>query len=80
MANYRTCDAGALGYGLPHGERPRHPSQLYELGLRGLFIYRGVALCVKPRLPGQVSGFLVGYALSRLFVEFFVNRTRNWGI
>lgn len=58
----------------PHGgERPRHPSQLYELGLEGIVLFIVVWLYAsKPRLPGQVSGvFLVGYALSRLFVEFF---------
>ena len=58
------------------GPFPRHPTQLYEAGLEGVMlllvlawlIYRHRALM----LPGLVSGcFVSGYALSRIFVEFY---------
>lgn len=58
------------------GPFARHPSQLYEAALEGLvllgvlsrFIYRRQAL----KSPGLVTGiFVLGYALSRIFVEFF---------
>ena len=58
------------------GPFPRHPTQLYEAGLEGLvllaalawLIYRHQAL----KSPGLVSGvFVSGYALSRIFVEFY---------
>ncbi len=58
------------------GPFARHPSQLYEAGLEGivlllvlaLMIFRGKAL----KRPGTISGsFVVGYALCRIFVEFF---------
>ncbi|MGE6783987.1 prolipoprotein diacylglyceryl transferase [Ensifer adhaerens] len=58
------------------GPFARHPSQLYEAALEGLvllsvlawFIYRRHAL----KSPGLVTGiFVLGYAMSRIFVEFF---------
>ena len=58
------------------GPFARHPSQLYEAGLEGILlqcvlaiaIYRFAAL----KRPGLVTGlFVVGYALSRIAVEFF---------
>ncbi|MBZ7922676.1 prolipoprotein diacylglyceryl transferase [Ensifer adhaerens] len=58
------------------GPFARHPSQIYEAALEGLvllsvlawFIYRRQAL----KSPGLVTGiFVLGYALSRIFVEFF---------
>ncbi|MEI2300237.1 prolipoprotein diacylglyceryl transferase [Ensifer sp. MJa1] len=58
------------------GPFARHPSQLYEAALEGLvlltvlawFIYRRQAL----KSPGLVTGiFVLGYAMSRIFVEFF---------
>ncbi|MEI3851542.1 MULTISPECIES: prolipoprotein diacylglyceryl transferase [Ensifer] len=58
------------------GPFARHPSQLYEAALEGLvllcvlawFIYRRQAL----KSPGLVTGiFVLGYASSRIFVEFF---------
>ena len=52
---------------------PRHPSQLYELGLEGLVLFMIVWwYASKPRLKGRITGvFLIGYALCRFFVEFF---------
>ena len=58
------------------GPFPRHPTQLYEAALEGLvllsvlawLIYRRQALAKR----GLVAGcFVAGYALSRIFVEFF---------
>jgi phosphatidylglycerol:prolipoprotein diacylglycerol transferase len=55
---------------------PRHPSQLYEAGLEGIVL--GLVLWFafwKTRArydPGKLTGiFLLGYGLSRFFVEFF---------
>ncbi|WP_028389423.1 prolipoprotein diacylglyceryl transferase [Legionella fairfieldensis] len=52
---------------------PRHPSQLYELGLEGIVLFIVIWwYASKPRLPGQVSAmFLVGYAICRLIAECF---------
>ena len=55
---------------------PRHPSQLYEAGLEGLILF-GVLLILifkfkKLHFPGFVGGaWVLGYALSRLVIEFF---------
>ncbi|WP_339759335.1 prolipoprotein diacylglyceryl transferase [uncultured Hoeflea sp.] len=58
------------------GPFPRHPTQLYEAALEGVLllsvlawlIYRQQAL----KYRGLISGsFVVGYALSRICVEFF---------
>jgi len=57
------------------GEYPRHPSQLYEAGLEGLFLFIILAFIIinkglKKR--GLVSGsFLFIYSSSRVFIEFF---------
>ena len=55
------------------GPVPRHPSQLYELGLEGLLLFIVVWwYAAKPRPAGCVSGvFLMGYAICRLVVECF---------
>lgn len=55
------------------GNLPRHPSQLYEAGLEGLFL--GIVLWVlmtKFTLkPGQLFGcYLVGYSIIRFCLEF----------
>jgi phosphatidylglycerol:prolipoprotein diacylglycerol transferase len=55
---------------------PRHPSQLYEALLEGLVLFLVVRLFTHRlralRKPGLVAGvFGIGYALSRIFVEFF---------
>ena len=52
---------------------PRHPSQLYELGLEGLLLFAILWIYARRRRPvGAVSGlFLIGYGAARFFVEFF---------
>ncbi|MEO0327373.1 MAG: prolipoprotein diacylglyceryl transferase [Pseudomonadota bacterium] len=55
---------------------PRHPSQLYEGVLEGVVVFAILAILVwkfhKLRYPGFIGGtFLVGYAISRILVEFF---------
>ena len=54
---------------------PRHPSQLYEAFLEGLLLFIVVRIATHSgmalRRPGLVAGlFGVGYALSRIAVEF----------
>lgn len=54
----------------------RHPSQLYEAGLEGLFLGSLLLFLVFKRewlkKPGQTMGlFFAGYGLARFFVEFF---------
>lgn len=58
------------------GPFPRHPSQLYEAGLEGLALLAVLAWLIFRRQafksPGLVSGyFVIGYALSRIVVEFY---------
>ena len=53
-----------------------HPSQLYEAALEGVVLFVVIRIAVTRfgvlRRPGIATGlFLVGYGLSRLFVEFF---------
>lgn len=69
---------------------PRHPSQLYEAGLEGLLL--GLVLAFffwrtnARNQPGKLVGiFLLGYGLSRFFVEFFREPdvqlgTLSWGL
>jgi phosphatidylglycerol:prolipoprotein diacylglycerol transferase len=55
------------------GDRqPRHPSQLYELGLEGILLFMVIwGFSSKPRPAGQVSGlFLLTYGCARFLVEF----------
>jgi len=54
------------------GPLPRHPSQLYELGLEGVVLFTILWLYTRrPRPTGSVSGlFLIGYGLARFAVEF----------
>ena len=53
--------------------QPRHPSQLYELGLEGILLFIIVWwYAAKPRPAGCVSAvFLMGYAICRLLIECF---------
>lgn len=55
---------------------PRHPSQLYESALEGLFLFGVLFLMARKdsirNRPGILTGvFLIGYAAVRIFVEFF---------
>ncbi len=58
------------------GPFARHPSQLYEAGLEGIALFVLLRFMTHSRgalkAPGLTSGvFVCGYALSRIFVEFF---------
>jgi phosphatidylglycerol:prolipoprotein diacylglycerol transferase len=57
------------------GDLPRHPSQLYEAALEGLVLLVLLSLCIRAgalRRPGLIVGlFALGYALMRIFAEFF---------
>lgn len=57
------------------GPVPRHPSQLYEAATEGLLLFLVLALIVRRigfHRPGLISGvFAIGYALARIFCEFF---------
>ncbi|HZQ71426.1 MAG TPA: prolipoprotein diacylglyceryl transferase [Burkholderiales bacterium] len=54
------------------GDAPRHPSQLYELGLEGIALFALLWwFSSKPRRRGQVSAvFLMGYGVARFIAEF----------
>jgi len=65
------------------GPEPRHPSQLYEAGLEGLFLLVLLAFLVR-RLgflrPGLLAGvFGLGYALARITAECFREPDRHLG-
>ncbi|MCD7060298.1 prolipoprotein diacylglyceryl transferase [Pelagibacterium xiamenense] len=58
------------------GDLPRHPSQLYEGLLEGVVLFLVIRYFTHVKLvlrrPGTAAGiFGIGYALSRIFVEFF---------
>ncbi len=55
-----------------HDGLPRHPSQLYEVGLEGIALFLLVWLFArKPRPTGAVAAvFLIGYGVARFCVEF----------
>lgn len=52
---------------------PRHPSQLYHVGLEGLALFAILWLwTAKPRPTGAASGvFLIGYGAFRFITEYF---------
>jgi phosphatidylglycerol:prolipoprotein diacylglycerol transferase len=52
--------------------QPRHPSQLYEMGLEGVLLFALLWwFASKPRPLGAMSAvFLVGYGVLRVLVEF----------
>lgn len=60
----------------------RHPSQLYQFLFEGIILF--IILWVYSRYPrkiGQTSGlFLIGYSLSRIFVEFFREPDQHLGL
>jgi phosphatidylglycerol:prolipoprotein diacylglycerol transferase len=53
--------------------QPRHPSQLYHVGLEGLALFTILWLfSSRPRPRSAVSGvFLIGYGAFRFITEFF---------
>ena len=58
------------------GPIPRHPSQIYEALLEGVLLFLVLAWAFWKTdaryQPGKLVGlFLLGYGLSRFFVEFF---------
>lgn len=57
------------------GPLPRHPSQLYEAALEGLLLLIILWIAARSgafRRPGLITGlFGAGYALARIFCEFF---------
>lgn len=61
----------------PHaGDLPRHPSQIYEAILEGIILFIIMLLSFKNKKiraqSGKLSGiFLVGYSVSRIFIEFY---------
>jgi phosphatidylglycerol:prolipoprotein diacylglycerol transferase len=54
------------------GDLPRHPSQLYQMGLEGLLLFAVLWwFSSKPRPRAQVSAlFLIGYGIARFIGEF----------
>ncbi|QAY79893.1 prolipoprotein diacylglyceryl transferase [Sphingosinicella sp. BN140058] len=68
----------------------RHPSQLYEAGLEGILLFTILNLLFWKTdaryQPGKLVGtFLLGYGLSRFFVEYFRQPDRglehlSWGL
>ncbi len=69
-------DWAARAWGSVEGKPLVHPSQLYEAALEGLLLFAICWVAVWKlkllRKPGMVAGiFLIGYALSRTFVENF---------
>ena len=56
-----------------YGGLPRHPSELYELALEGVFLFTLLVILYMKRAPrGTVMGaFIGGYGCIRFFVEFF---------
>ncbi len=62
----------------------RHPSQIYEAILEGLFLFIAVRIGTHKfqalAHPGRASGiFALGYGLSRIFVEYFREPDRQLG-
>jgi phosphatidylglycerol:prolipoprotein diacylglycerol transferase len=74
----RVTDApwGMVFPGPDAGDLPRHPSQLYEAALEGVALFAILFLLarftdIRSRLGRLTGAFLVGYAASRIVVEFF---------
>jgi phosphatidylglycerol---prolipoprotein diacylglyceryl transferase len=62
-------------------QSPRHPSQIYEFLLEGLFLFIVIWLYAeKPRPRLSVSAFfLLSYGIIRCFCEFFRQPDPQWG-
>lgn len=72
----RVADASlpwAMAFPQAGDMQPRHPSQLYHVGLEGVALFVILWLySSKPRPRGAVSGvFLIGYGAFRFITEFF---------
>ncbi len=65
------------------GDVPRYPSQLFEAATEGLLLFVVMALAVRRfgfRRPGLLGGlFVLGYAVTRTFCEFFREPDRQLG-
>ncbi|GJE77610.1 prolipoprotein diacylglyceryl transferase [Methylorubrum suomiense] len=65
------------------GDVPRYPSQLFEAATEGLLLFIVMALAVWRygfRKPGLLGGiFVLGYAVTRTFCEFFREPDRQLG-
>jgi phosphatidylglycerol:prolipoprotein diacylglycerol transferase len=83
IANFINAELYGAPTDLPWGivfptdpdQLPRHPSQLYEGALEGLVLFLVIRIATHPfralKRPGIVAGiFGIGYALSRIAVEF----------
>ena len=83
LANFINAELYGAPTNLPWGvvfptdpeQLPRHPSQLYEAALEGLLLFLVIRyathIAFALRRPGLVAGiFGIGYALSRIAVEF----------
>ncbi|MDP1730069.1 MAG: prolipoprotein diacylglyceryl transferase [Devosia sp.] len=83
LANFVNAELYGAPTNLPWGvvfptdpeQLPRHPSQLYEAALEGLLLFLVIRYATHVayalRRPGLVAGiFGIGYALSRIAVEF----------
>ena len=84
VANFINAELYGAPTDLPWGvvfptdpeQLPRHPSQLYEALLEGVLLFIVIRIATHRfnalKSPGLVAGiFGIGYALSRIFVEFF---------
>lgn len=62
-------------------ELPRHPSQLYAVGLEGILLFCVLlAYSYFPRRTGQMTGlFLLGYGCIRIFEELFRQPDPQYG-
>ncbi len=65
------------------GDVPRYPSQLFEAATEGLLLFVVMALAVRRfgfRKPGLIGGiFVLGYAVTRTFCEFFREPDKQLG-
>lgn len=70
------------GMVFPHVDtQPRHPSQIYEFFLEGVFLFILMWFySAKPRARGAVTGlFLIAYGIARTVAEFFRQPDPQYG-